>query len=323
MTDAFRQLPDLAVRPLGGAVLWTNDQSFAESENLIVAAPAEFRPHTFGHRGQMYDGWETRRRRSPDAQLEDGPDEVIVRLGVPGEIAGVIVDTAWFVGNFPPQIAVLGAELPGYPSVDDVRKADWTTIVERAAARGDAENSYVVRDSARYTHVKLQIFPDGGVARLRVHGYARPDPALLAGAPFDLAAIENGGRISGCSNMFYSSPNNLLMPGNASSMGDGWETSRRRGPGNDWVQVSLAGRGVISQAEIDTTWFIGNAPGAVTVSGRDGSGPWRELLGRTVVQPDTRHRFPLEVSDPVTEVRVDAFPDGGFSRLRLWGSLAP
>jgi allantoicase len=315
----FLSLPDLAARPAGGAVLWANDDLFAEKENLINPKPAEFRPATFGHKGQIYDGWETRRRRDlgPDAA-----DSVIVRLGVPGLVRGVVVDTAWFTGNYPPEISVEGAYVNGYPSVEElVEKTQWTTIVERTGVNGDTRNPFKVDSDRRWSHVRLSIYPDGGVARFRVHGEGLLDPAFAEGMTLDLAAMENGGRITACSNMFYSSPNNLLLPGTARTMGDGWETSRRRDSGNDWVQLHLASRGVLNAVELDTSYFVGNAPGVARLSGRDGAGDWFELLPATDLLPDTRHRFLIADDRPITDARLDIHPDGGMARVRLFGSL--
>jgi allantoicase len=317
----FLSLPDLAARPAGGAVVWANDELFAEKENLIKPAPAEFRPATFGHKGQVYDGWETRRRRGATA---DSCDSAIVRLGGPGIVRGVVVDTAWFTGNYPPEISVEAAYVPGHPSVDElVDKAQWTTIVERSSVDGDTRNPFQVDSEKRWSHVRLSMYPDGGISRFRVHGEGLLDPRFADGLPLDLAALENGGRITACSNMFYGSPNNLLVPGTARTMGEGWETSRRRDSGNDWVQVHLANQGVVTVAEFDTSYFVGNAPGWARLTGRDGSGEWFELLPNTELQPDTRHRFLIEDDRPVTEARLDIHPDGGMARLRLFGRLTP
>ncbi|TFI45931.1 allantoicase [Rhodococcus sp. 1R11] len=317
MTATFPlPMPDLAVRTLGGAVVWANDETFAEKENLITPGKADYSTATFGHKGQIYDGWETRRRR------EAGYDEAIVRLGAAGIVSAVIVDTSWFTGNYPPEISIEAAEVTGFPSPTELYATEWTTIVARSAVDGDSENRFEVASDARWTHVKLSIYPDGGVARLRVLGRGVPDPKFLAVGPVDLAALENGAYVSACSNMFYSSPNNLLFPGPPRSMGEGWETSRRRNDANDWVQVQLAGTGRIRLAELDTSCFLGNAPGAASLQGRLGDGDWVELLPRTTLQPDTRHRFVLDHDAPVSEVRMDIFPDGGMARLRLFGDLA-
>ncbi|MEU7765949.1 allantoicase [Nocardia sp. NPDC049190] len=314
--EKFTLLPDLAVRPLGGAVIWADDEFFAEKENLINPGPADYRPSTFGHKGQIYDGWETRRHRG-----QPGDDSAIVRLGVPGVIRGIVVDTAWFTGNYPPAVSVSALEVEGYPPAETLAvRDDWVTLVDRAPIAGDSRNLFAVESENRWTHVKLTMHPDGGVARLRVHGEGRPDQRLLGLGPLDLAAVENGALVLDCSNRFYSSPNQLLYPGLARSMGDGWETARRRDDGNDWVRVRLAGPGVIRLAELDTSHFLGNSPGAARLTGRTEDGTEWELLPRTALLPDTRHRFPVvPTAVPVREVRLDIYPDGGLARLRLYG----
>jgi allantoicase len=302
-------LPDLASRALGGSVVSANDELFAERENLITAEAPTFTPHTFGRKGQVMDGWETRRRRDP------GSDHAIVRLGCAGIIRRVVVDTSFFTGNYPPEVSIEACGVDGYPAPHALEAADWTTVVARSPVAGDSVNTFEVTASQRFTHVRLTIFPDGGVARLRVHGEVVPDPRLLP-ATFDLASLETGARISDCSNMFYSSPNNLIMPGNARSMGEGWETSRRRDDGNDWVEVQLACAGRIDLAELDTSCFVGNAPGWASLT----DGADAVLLERTALTPDTRHRFALSNDTAVDHVRMDIYPDGGMARLRLWGT---
>jgi allantoicase len=183
---------------------------------------------------------------------------------------------------------------------------------------GDTANAFAVDDDRRVTHVRLSIHPDGGVARLRVHGTAVPDPRLVDAGPLDLAALENGALVTGVSDEFYGRPSQLIAPGLARSMGEGWETRRRRGEGNDWVEIALACEGVVTLAELDTTWFLGNAPGTASLTGLTGEGEV-SLLPRTRLQPDTRHRFVLPDVPGVARVRLDVFPDGGMARLRLWG----
>lgn len=324
MTDLqpadFTLLPDLASRALAAGVVYANDELFAEKENLIKPESSEFSVHTFGHKGKIYDGWETRRRR------ESGADQAIVRLGVPGIVHGVIVDTAHFRGNYPPFISVEAVRAQGYPSPEELTAMEWTTLVPKSAAAGDTANSYPVDDRGRWTHVRLTIYPDGGVARFRVHGEPTPNPELLTGT-VDLAALENGGTVVDCSNMFYSSPLNLLRPDRARIMGDGWENARRRDGGNDHVTIRLGARGTIRRIELDTSYFVGNAAGWAAVSVADcgdgvpGDGDWTELLPRTRLQPDTRHILPFDSAAPATHVRVDVFPDGGFARIRVHGEV--
>jgi len=212
-------------------------------------------------------------------------------------------------------VSIDACGVEGYPAPAALGSAEWTPIVARRAIGGDALNEFEVTASERFTHVRLTIYPDGGIARLRVYGEIVPDPRLLP-ATFDLASIEAGAWITGCSNGFYSAPSNLIMPGIARSMGDGWETSRRRDDANDWVEVHLACAARIELAELDTSCFIGNAPGWAGLSaGADGV-----LLARTALTPDTRHRFPLSHDTSVEQVRMDIYPDGGMSRLRLYGT---
>jgi allantoicase len=316
MEDDVTRLPDLASRRMGGSVVDANDELFAERENLIRPEAPAYSPATFGHRGQVYDGWETRRRREP------GHDHAIVRLGLPGVVRGVVVDTAFFTGNYPPEVSVEGAGVEGYPSPAELRAADWAELVPRSPVQGDARNQFPVTVPQRCTHVRLSIYPDGGVARLRVHGEPVPDPRILAGGPVDLAALANGGVVSDCSNMFYSSPANLISPGEARVMGEGWETARRRDDGNDWVELRLAGPGVIRLAELDTSHFVGNAPGWASLGGTGEDGRRTELLARARLQPDTRHLFRLPATGEVAAARLDVFPDGGLARVRLWGELS-
>ncbi len=322
--DQFTRLPDLASRALGGSVVFANDELFAERENLIKPVAAAYSTYTFGHKGQIYDGWETRRRREP------GHDWALVRLGLPGIVRGVIVDTSFFTGNYPPEISVEGCSFDGYPSPQELVDADWITVVPKSPVKGDAANSFAVEVEQRMTHVRLCMYPDGGIARLRVHGDVVPDPRLLTRGAVDLAALANGATVTGCSNMFYSSPNNLIAPGEARLMGEGWETSRRRDEGNDWVQIHLAAPGSARLAVLDTSYFVGNAPGWASLRGYDarsgnvpdGDAGWTEILPRTRLQPDTPHRLRIDVAEEITDIRLDVYPDGGMARFRLFGELA-
>ncbi len=319
MTD-FATLPDLASRRLGGSVVFANDEFFAAADNLIDPASPDFHPKSFGTKGQIYDGWETRRRREP------GHDHAVVRLGAPGVVRGVVIDTAHFTGNFPPNASLEACGVEGYPSAAELADAPWIELLGKVALAGDTLNAFAVEGQQRVTHVRLSIYPDGGVARLRVHGEVVADPRLLGMPLVDLAALENGGQVVECSNMFYGSPNNLLMPGLARDMGEGWETARRRDAGNDWVMIRLAVPGRIQLAEMDTSHFKGNAPGRAALRGVDARQvgldepeAWFELLPVTRLQPDTRHRFAIAAPAEVTHVRMDVYPDGGMARLRMLG----
>jgi allantoicase len=331
---AFIRLPDLASRALAGSVVWANDEFFADKENLINPHPPTFTPATFTHKGQQYDGWETRRRR-PGAPGVAGTehDSAIIRLGAPGVIRGVTVDTAHFLGNYPPRCSVEATWRDGYPSPRTLIESDWITIVEPYPLHGGQVHHIPVDGpQRRYSHVRLNMLPDGGIARLRVHGEPVPDPEYLDGLTVNLAALRDGARVTGCSDMFFGRADNMLMPGLARTMGEGWENARRRDSGNDWVEIALTGEGVIRVLEVDTTHYKGNAPDAVEVSAArveagdgPGSGDWFTLLPATKLQPDTAHRFLLRGAEPTTaaatHLRLDVYPDGGIARIRALGML--
>jgi allantoicase len=328
---AFTDLIDLAAERLGGAVLLANDEFFAPKESLLRATAPEWREHEYTDRGKWMDGWETRRRRTP------GHDWCLLRLGLAGVVRGIVVDTSWFRGNFPEQCELEGVAVDGVPDPEALA-ADaglrWQTLVPRSALAGHTRNLFEVTHEARLTHLRFHIFPDGGVARLRVHGEARPVPSLLApGRTLDLAAMEHGGYVVACSDMFFGHRQNLILPGRSTHMGDGWETRRRRGPGHDWSIVRLAARGTIARLELDTDHFKGNAPGRCSLEWCDAPGAgaealqapagWRPLLGEVALQPHARHAWDALPGAVATHVRLNIFPDGGVARLRVLGSADP
>ena len=325
----FTELIELAGERVGGAALLANDEFFAPKEGLLKASAPEWREGVYTERGKWMDGWETRRRRSP------GHDWCLVRLGIPGFVRGVVVDTSFFRGNFPESCSVDGCHVNG--TTDPARLADggmtaWTELVPRSPLAGDAQNRFAVAHPDPLTHVRLNIHPDGGVARLRVFGEGRLDRSgLHPGSEVDLAAAEHGGLVLLCSDMFFGHRHNLIMPGRSTHMGDGWETRRRRGEGNDWAIVRLAERAPIHRAELDTDHFKGNAPGSCRLETCDAPGAdaeslagpavvWRELLPVTALQPHARHRWrELAHASPATHARLSIYPDGGVARLRLFG----
>ena len=325
----FTGLADLTDRRLGAGVVAAGDEFFAERENLLLPGPAVFDPERFGHKGKVMDGWETRRRRGRSAQ-EPHPDPAeeddwaLVRLAAPGVVRGIVVDTAHFRGNYPQAVSVEAAALLPAASAADLLdpSVEWTVLVPRTRVGGHARNAFAVHVGRRFTHLRLRQYPDGGVARLRAYGEVAPDPAWLAVlGTFDLVALENGGMVEDASDRFYSPPEHTILPGRSQKMDDGWETRRRRDTGNDWIRYRLVEQGVIRAVEIDTAYLKGNAAGWASLSVRDGEdGEWTTLLPRVPLQPDTAHRFLVE-RVPATHARLDIFPDGGISRLRLHGSL--
>jgi allantoicase len=253
---AFLDLPDLAAEAVGGAALLCNDEFFAEKENLLRGHAAEWKDHLYTDRGKWMDGWETRRRREP------GYDWCVLRLGLPGVIRGVVIDTAFFRGNYPESASLEACTIDEPLDVAALARAEWTEILPRAPLAGDSKNTFAIAAERRFTHVRLNIFPDGGVARLRIHGEVVSNWRRLRahGGLVDLAALANGAIVETCSDMFFGSRNNLIKPGPSRSMADGWETRRRRGPGNDWAIVRLCAPGTVERLELDTSHFKGNAP---------------------------------------------------------------
>jgi allantoicase len=326
----FTDYIDLASERVGGAALLANDEFFAPKEAMLKATPAEWREGVYTERGKWMDGWETRRRRTP------GYDWCIVRLGIPGFIRGIVVDTSFYRGNYPESCSIDATTIDGTPDparlIDDSLGLSWKELVPRSPLQGDTKNRFPVAHADRVTHLRLNIFPDGGVARLRVHGEGCLDKRLLdPGSEIDLAAAEHGGFVLMCSDMFFGHRNNLIMPGRSTHMGDGWETKRRRGEGYDWTIVRLAARGTLHRVEIDTDHFKGNAPGSAMLETIDAPGAstesltdpareWRQLLPQTALQPHARHRF-VELAHwaPATHARLNIYPDGGIARLRLFG----
>jgi allantoicase len=333
MAMDFTELVDLAAEKVGGAVLVANDEFFAPKENLLKSSAPIFIEGKYTDLGKWMDGWETRRRRT------SGFDWCIIRLGLPGIIRGVVVDTSFFRGNYPEHFSLEACALPGQPTAEELQSdtINWRPLLPQLPLAGDSQNPFVVEGEQRATHLRFKIYPDGGVARLRVYGEVLPDWERLQriGGDVDLAAVENGGRVISCSDMFFGHRHNLIMPGRAANMSDGWETKRRRGPGHDWVIIKLGAVGQVRRLEVDTAWFKGNFPescaleathatdsSAATLS--DLSVVWKSILPRTKLQAHTRHFFENEILDAgqVSHLRFNIFPDGGVSRLRVYGKLA-
>jgi allantoicase len=325
-------LVDLASSRVDGKVLIANDEFFAEKENLLKPGRGVFIADKYTDRGKWMDGWETRRRRTP------GHDWCVIQLGLRGIIKQVDIDTNHFLGNHPPFASLDAISLTtGFPAdIAAVEALSWTPILEKSRLNPGSQNLFAITSDQTWTHARLNIFPDGGVARLRLYGVVRPDwSSLKRGQLVDLVAIENGGVPLACSDMFFSSMNNLIMPGRSENMGDGWETKRRRGPGHDWIVLKLGLPGSVHKIEVDTNHFKGNYPDACSIEGCVAPGTstddvtgaatsWVEILPMTKLQPHTQHFFERELS-PITNcthLRLNIYPDGGVSRLRVWGRPA-
>ncbi len=340
MESDLTALADLASARVGGRAVATNDDFFAPMSNLVKPEPAVFLPGKYTSRGKWMDGWESRRQRT------SGQDWCVVELGIRGVIRGVNVDTRFFTGNYPSHCSIeaIDAPPPGRLPAGAIPKnatrdpapGPWTTILGKVALRGDSENIFAVSDARPWTHVRLNIFPDGGVARLRVYGVAEIDWTRIARSKrvLDLASIKNGGLVLGASDMHFGARANMIMPRRAKNMGDGWETRRRRGPGHDWAIVRLGAPGTIHRVEIDTNHFKGNFPDRASIDvcfkpgaalGTLARAAWTELLPPTKLRASHRHMYSKELRSTgvVSHVRLNIFPDGGVSRLRVHGTVAP
>jgi allantoicase len=324
--DIPQGLVNLADESLGARALWANDEFFAAKERMLARGEPVSKPGTFDAHGQWMDGWETRRRRAP------GHDSCIVKLAFPGVIKLIDLDTRNFTGNYPPKASV-EATNDADPTAADTR---WTPILPASALSGDRHNPFPISAAGAWAALKLNIFPDGGIARFRVYGVVQPDwNGVREDEVIDLFAIERGGVALQANDQHYGHIGNLNRPGRGVNMGDGWETRRRREPGHDWVIVRLGHPGIIEAVEIDTAHFRGNYPDSVSLqaamaqrraadASEDASERWPSLLTQQKLNADAQHRFQAELANlgPVSHVRMNIHPDGGVSRLRLFGRIA-
>ena len=335
----FTGLVDLAAKNLGGKALGASDEFFAEASNLLLPGRGVFVPGKFTDRGKWMDGWESRRKRAP------GHDFAVIELGAAGTVVGFDIDTHHFVGNHPPFASVDGLRAARGTPLSDLLDAEWTELLPQMPLLPDSQNLFAALARQPVSHLRLNIYPDGGVARFRAYGRVvadwvveeldEPSRARVPPGSVDLAAVKNGGMALACSDAFFGPMNNLLLPGRAGDMGGGWETRRKRALGHDWIVVRLGARGVVSAIEVDTNHFKGNFPESCRLDGIDfasgritelvASGAWAPLLPRTKLSADTRHFFVTELlaHPPLSHVRLTIFPDGGVSRLRVWGSRSP
>ena len=330
-TAAFSGLVDLASERLGGKALLASDEFFAGKENLLKPGRAVFIPDKYTDRGKWMDGWESRRKRTP------GHDWCIIKLGCAGIIKGVDIDTNYFLGNNPSYASIEACKVEGSISASALsdKRTKWTTILSKSPLKPGSQNLFAVVSEKGWTHIRLNIFPDGGVARLRVYGDVLPDwNRIPRQSLIDLAAIEHGGIVVAASDMFFGSKENLIMPGRAKNMGDGWETKRRRGPGYDWTIVKLGCPGIIRKIEVDTNHFKGNYPDTCSIdvcnepemiidSLNAHTIGWKEILSKTKLSAHKRHLFQKELKNAgmVTHLRLNIYPDGGVSRLRVYGEI--
>ena len=319
-------LVNLAQRSLGAEVLSATDDFFAEKENLISPSEPVFIADKFTDRGKWMDGWESRRKRTP------GHDSCVVRI-CRGAICAINIDTTHFTGNFPEQAMVEVCDSKSNPD----ESTQWTEILPISELKGSSHNWFTIESERNWTHVRLNIYPDGGVARLRVFGTVHIDwQQAKAGELVDLVAVTNGGLALDCSDMHFGSMWNLLSPGRAVNMGDGWETARRRGEGHDWVVLQLGRPGTVKRLEVDTLHFKGNypahckvlatyAPGMAARDLTSSDYQWHTLLDMSPLTADSNHTYIDEVKDirDISHVKIEIHPDGGVGRFRVFGEPAP
>ena len=330
-TDLSKRYVNVADERLGAVAWFATDDFFAAKERMLQASEPQWRAGVYDDHGKWMDGWESRRRR------DEGHDYCVVKLAAPSTLAAFEIDTRYFTGNYPPFASVQGCRIHGDPDAHTT----WEVLLPQSHLVGNQRNFFAVQPASTpagiWTHLKLNIFPDGGVARFRAYGHVHFDWSSTSGnahsGPVDLAAALHGGRALACSDEHYGSMHNVLLPGRGSSMADGWETRRRREPGYDWVILQLGHRGRIHHVDIDTAHFKGNFPHQVSIQGSllnnewDGHVASQSLYWPTLLEPqflkaDSEHRFQAVLRDigSVSHVRVNIHPDGGLSRVRLFGS---
>ncbi|KAI9475061.1 Allantoicase [Coemansia sp. RSA 989] len=318
---ALKNKTNLASESLGSKIISFSDEFFAEASNLLKDSEAVFLPEEFTDRGKWMDGWETRRHNK-------NYDWTIIQLGFAGSVFGFDIDTSHFTGNHAPVVSLEAANA----SEEEVRagKAQFVEILPKVNMNPGSHHYFVYEaPTAAYTHLRVNNYPDGGIARLRVYGQVVPQRVVSSDGLVDLAFVGNGGRAVACSNQHFCSPSNLVLPGRGKTMGDGWETRRSRTPNhNDWAIIKLGLPGFIDKVEVDTKHFCGNFPPLVTVHGTvsdedvpPSDAQWTEVLGGVPTTADSQHLF--DATGPkdkaFTHVKFTMYPDGGIKRLRIYG----
>ena len=319
-------LVDLAQTRLGSKIIFKTDDFFASANRIINPAPPIFKEGTFDKHGKWMDGWETRRRR------RKGHDYLIIKLGKPGRISKVDIDTSHFSGNHPAQASLQACysnkRIPG-------KNSRWITILKKKTTKATSHHFFSIKNKSVFTHIKLNIYPDGGVARLRIYGSIATEKINFGKKIINLSSVLNGASIIACNNQHFGKAENILAPGHGKNMGDGWETRRSRGKNFDWLILKCAKAGKINTIQIDTHHFKGNYPDmcslqAVYFPGKISSNSivkksrkWKLLLNKVKLSANKKHNFRnrLMSKNKINYIRINIFPDGGISRFRAMGRV--
>lgn len=249
------------------------------------------------------------------------------------------IDTAFFDGNHAEAIAVQGVSIIGDGAdqkVENLKHEEWQKE-EQLGMREcgpSRRQAWKVQEGSEITHVRLCMYPDGGIARFRLYGEAIPVYPEDKNEELELSAAVMGGVAVSCSDEHFGKRGNLLLPGRGVDMGDGWETKRSREKSHeDWVVVRLGARGVVKRIVVDTMHFRGNYPKGVRVEGVDavgeeivegGDGKWEEICGiQQGLEPDMEREFrdkEVQREKVCTYVKLTISPDGGVKRFRVFGT---
>jgi len=316
-------LIDLAQPRLGSKVIFKTDDFFASAHRVIDPTPPVFKEGLFDKNGKWMDGWESRRKRI------SGHDFLIVKLGKPGSISKVDIDTSHFNGNQPSMISLEGCNSKS-KSLKDLQ---WKTIIGKKKKKENSHHLFNTISKSIFTHIKLNIFPDGGVARLRLYGNISKENNNFTNKTINLASLLNGASVIACNNEHFGKAENILAPGKAKNMGDGWETRRRRDTGFDWLILNSIEGKKINKIEISTHHFKGNFPSHCSLQAAfipnkissssvvKGSNKWKFLMNKVNLSANKTHTFTnkLMKNEKINFIKINIFPDGGISRFRIFG----
>ena len=321
----FRNTVNLAEPKFGSKIIYKTDQFFGAASRILNSQKAIFKEGIYDHHGKWMDGWETRRKRKV------GHDYLIIKLGRPGKIFNVDIDTSFFSGNQPSEASLQAC----YSKIKPSKNTNWKTILNKKKLGPDKNHNFKIKNHSTFNFIKLNIFPDGGIARLKLNGKVDLEKINLKGKNVNLSLISNGSTIVGCNNEHFGKAENVLSPGVGVNMGDGWETRRSRGKNFDWIIIKFGMPGIINKLEIDTHHFKGNYPETFTVQSTlisnkakskkiiKNSKKWKLLLGKTKLKPHKKHSFKSKTfkKNKVNYLRINIFPDGGISRIRAFGQV--